>query len=71
MLGFTPGLGGLIQPWDALVVFRQGEEKQNNTLNESNTIQSILCPQTLWALALIEVSGHAPKVDPVAPLTLF
>lgn len=64
MLGFASGLGGLIQPRDALVISRHGEEKQNNTLNESNTIRtlvSILCPQTLWALVLIAVSGHSPK----------
>lgn len=64
MLGLTSGLGGLIQPRDALVVSRHGEEKQNNTLHESNTIQtlvSVLCPQTLGALVLTAVSGHSPE----------
>lgn len=63
MLGFTSGLGGLIQPRDALVISRHGEEKQNNTLNKSNTIRtlvSILCPRPR-ALELIAVSGHSPK----------
>lgn len=60
-LGFTSGLGGLIQPRDALVISRHGKEKQSNTLNESNTIRtlvSILCPQMLWALEQIAVSGQ-------------
>lgn len=64
MLGFTSGVGGLIQPRDALVVSRHGEEKQNNTLNESNTIQtlvSILCPQTPGGLVLTVVSGHSAE----------
>ena len=41
-------LGWAHQPRDALVVSRHGEEKQSNTLKESNTIQtlvSILCPR--------------------------
>lgn len=66
LLGFTSGLGGLIQPRDALVISRHGEEKQNNTLNESNTIRtlvSIMCPQdgTRWTLVLTAVPGHSPK----------
>lgn len=65
MLDFTSGLGGPIQPRDALMVSRYEEDKQNNTLNESNTIQtlvSILCPQTLlWGLVLTALSGHSPE----------
>lgn len=41
------------------------EEKQNNTLNENNTIHtlvSVLCPQPLWASVLTVTSGHIPRV---------
>lgn len=64
MLAFPSGFWELIQPRDAPVVSRHWKEKQNNTLNENNTLHtlaSVPCPQTLWASVPIAVSGHIPE----------
>lgn len=74
MLGFTSGLSGLIQPRNTLVFSRHWEEKQNNTLNENNTIhtlESVLCPQTFWASQSTAVSGHTPRAGPTAASHTF
>lgn len=54
------------------MVSRHWEEKQNNTLNESNTIHTaaVHCPQTLWAPCPLQCRDTAASHAVPSPLPL-